>query len=194
MSSVNYSTPKTLAIGLGANIASPSGTPRSTLISARPIIEKNINNWINAFLNEKAEEKSLLNSKFIFHWSPLYKSKALGGPENQPNYINAVLLVKGGNLSKIIPSIVAASNLLQRLHKIEKEFGRERKLKNNKWGPRSLDIDLLAWGDLQVKNSELILPHPYLLERNFVLIPLAEAMKTSSEMPIQIANQEDWKE
>ena len=98
MSSVNYSTPKTLVIGLGANISSPIGTPRSTLISARPNIERNIKNWINAFLNEK----SLENSEFNFYWSDLYESKALGGPKNQPNYINAVLVVRGGIFSKII--------------------------------------------------------------------------------------------
>ncbi len=194
MSSVIYSTPKTLAIGLVANIASPVGTPRSTLIRARPIIEKNINNWINAFLNEKSKQASLKNSEFAFHWSPLYQSKPLGGPLNQPNYINAVLVVRGGSFSKVIPSMEAAINLLQRLQKIENHFGRDRKSEVIKWGPRSLDLDLLAWGSLQVNNSELILPHPHLLERDFVLIPLAEAIKTSSEVPKKIASQKGWKE
>ncbi len=194
MSSVNYSTPNTLAIGLGANISSPAGTPTSTLISARPIIEKNINNWINAFLNKKTGESPLKNPKFNFHWSPLYKSKPLGGPKNQPIYINAVLVVKGGAFAQLIPSIDAATNLLQRLCKIEKDFGRNRNSNAVKWGPRSLDLDLLAWGGLQVNNSDIILPHPHLLERNFVLIPLAEAIKTKSDMPIKIPPQEGWKE
>ena len=99
MSSVNYPTPKTLAIGLGANIASSVGSPTSTLINARPIIEKNINDWINAFLNEKSKETSVINSKIIFNWSPLYKTKPIGGPVNQPFFINAVLVVRGGNLA-----------------------------------------------------------------------------------------------
>ena len=169
MSSVNYPTPNTLAIGLGSNISSPIGSPRSTLISARPILEKNIIDWINAFLNEKSEETTLKNSKSIFLWSPLYQTKPLGGPSNQPDYINAVLVVRGGNLSKLIPSVVAARDLLKRLSKIEIEFGRDRKSKAIKWGPRSLDIDLLAWGGLQIKNKTLTLPHPLLIERSFVV-------------------------
>ncbi len=192
MSSVNYPTPNTLAIGLGSNIRSPAGSPRSTLINARPIIEENINNWINAFLNENSEEKSSLNSKSIFHWSPLYRSKALGGPKNQPPFINAVLVVTGGNFSKFTPSIVPAIDLLSRLQKIEKEFGRDRNTNEIKWGPRSLDLDILAWGNLQANNSELILPHPHLFERGFVLIPLAEAIKTCLEIPTKIAPKEDW--
>ena len=95
MSSVNNSIPNTLAIGLGSNITSPVGSPRSTLISARPILEKNIIDWINAFLNEKSEEMTLENFKSIFLWSPLYQTKPSGGPSNQPDYINAVLVVRG---------------------------------------------------------------------------------------------------
>ena len=194
MAAINYLTPKTIAIGLGANIASPVGTPTSTLITARPLLEKIIKNWINAFLNEKAEEGSSFNSRLKFNWSPLYETKPLGGPPKQPNYINAVLVVRGGDLSNINPSKNAAIDLLDRLCKIEKQFGRNRNSKTIKWGPRSLDIDFLAWGGLQVNSSNLILPHPHLIERDFVLIPLAEAIKKNSEPLIRINPQEGWEE
>ncbi len=194
MSSVNNPMPNTLAIGLGANIPSPVGTPRSTLIKARPVLEKNINIWINAFLNETTDKFSLIKSKTNFLWSPLYKTKPIGGPQKQPFFINAVLVVRGGQLSNLNPSVNAATNLLERLCKIEKDFGRDRSIPSIQWGPRSLDLDILAWGNLQVRNSNLILPHPYLMDRDFVLIPLAEAIKLGSNMPQKIPPQKDWEE
>ncbi len=194
MSSANYSIPTTLAIGLGANIPSPAGTPRSTLISVRPILEKNINEWINAFLNEKSTKSSSNKSKIAFRWSPLFKSKPIGGPQTQPSFINAVVVVKGEKFSQVKPSVNAAMELLKRLLKIEEEFGRDRKHSSIHWGPRSLDLDFLAWGNLHINNSKLILPHPYLFERDFVLVPLAEAMKDKSNMLKKIISQKDWKE
>ncbi len=63
--------------------------------------------------------------------------------------------------------------LLATLHAIEAEFGRDR-LNERRWGPRPLDLDLLAYDDLAVISDDLTLPHPRLLERAFVLVPLAE--------------------
>ena len=59
------------------------------------------------------------------------------------------------------------------LHKIEKKFGRDRS-KETRWGPRTLDLDLIAYDDVSLQKPELTLPHPHLFERAFVLVPLAE--------------------
>jgi 2-amino-4-hydroxy-6-hydroxymethyldihydropteridine diphosphokinase len=63
--------------------------------------------------------------------------------------------------------------LLFTLHKIEKKFGRDR-ARETRWGPRTLDLDLIAYDDATLDTPDLILPHPRLFERAFVLVPLAE--------------------
>jgi 2-amino-4-hydroxy-6-hydroxymethyldihydropteridine diphosphokinase len=59
------------------------------------------------------------------------------------------------------------------LHKIENKFGRNR-VNERRWGPRILDLDLIAYDDVSIQKPELTLPHPRLFERAFVLVPLAE--------------------
>jgi 2-amino-4-hydroxy-6-hydroxymethyldihydropteridine diphosphokinase len=59
------------------------------------------------------------------------------------------------------------------LHRIEKKFGRDR-ANETRWGPRTLDLDLIAYDDVTIEKPELTLPHPRLFERAFVLVPLAE--------------------
>jgi len=59
------------------------------------------------------------------------------------------------------------------LHKIEKKFGRDRAVEQL-WGPRTLDLDLIAYDDVSIDKPELTLPHPRLFERAFVLVPLVE--------------------
>src|ERR1700754_4660750 len=63
--------------------------------------------------------------------------------------------------------------LLFTLHKIEKKFGRDR-ASERRWGPRTLDLDIIAYDDVHLDKPELTLPHPRLFERAFVLVPLAE--------------------
>jgi 2-amino-4-hydroxy-6-hydroxymethyldihydropteridine diphosphokinase len=63
--------------------------------------------------------------------------------------------------------------LLFTLHKIEKKFGRDRG-NETRWGPRTLDLDLIAYDDVSIDKPELTLPHPRLFERAFVLMPLTE--------------------
>jgi 2-amino-4-hydroxy-6-hydroxymethyldihydropteridine diphosphokinase len=63
--------------------------------------------------------------------------------------------------------------LLFVLQKIEAKFGRDR-TKEKRWGPRTLDLDLIAYDDVAMQKPELTLPHPRLFERAFVLVPLAE--------------------
>jgi 2-amino-4-hydroxy-6-hydroxymethyldihydropteridine diphosphokinase len=63
--------------------------------------------------------------------------------------------------------------LLFTLHKIEAKFGRDR-TRETRWGPRTLDLDLLAYDDVSIQKPELTLPHPRMFERAFVLVPLVE--------------------
>jgi 2-amino-4-hydroxy-6-hydroxymethyldihydropteridine diphosphokinase len=65
--------------------------------------------------------------------------------------------------------------LLFTLHKIESRFGRDR-AKETRWGPRTLDLDLIAYDDIAMQEPALTLPHPRTFERAFVLVPLAEIM------------------
>ena len=85
----------------------------------------------------------------------------VGGPE-QPEYLNAVC---------IIDSDLPAMDLLSMLHGIEKALGRER---IQRWGPRTIDLDLIQYADLISKADELVLPHPRAHERRFVLEPWFE--------------------
>ena len=92
--------------------------------------------------------------------SPLYQTPAVGGPEGQPDYLNAVVEILTG---------LSAPDLLQLCHQIEAAAGRSRNLH---WEPRTLDIDLLLIDDLIMDVPLLTLPHPRLHQRHFVLIPL----------------------
>jgi len=93
--------------------------------------------------------------------SSYYSTKPVGGPE-QPDYINAVCTLE---------SDLPALDLLSLLHGIEKSLGRERR---EKWGPRTIDLDLIQYGSLLSKADELELPHPRAYERRFVLEPWHE--------------------
>jgi len=93
--------------------------------------------------------------------STYYSTKPVGGPE-QPDYLNAVCTLE---------SDLPALDLLSLLHGIEKSLGRER---NEKWGPRTIDLDLIQYGPLLSKAEELELPHPRAHERRFVLEPWHE--------------------
>ncbi len=92
--------------------------------------------------------------------SSWYQTKAVGPP--QPDYINGCALVQ----VKISPQ-----SLLETLLAIEAQFGRVRR---ERWGARSLDLDLLLYDDLILDTPNLTLPHPRMRERAFVLVPLVE--------------------
>jgi 2-amino-4-hydroxy-6-hydroxymethyldihydropteridine diphosphokinase len=86
------------------------------------------------------------------------------GDENQDRFVNACIEID----TRLDPHA-----LLYTLHKIEKKFGRDRGTET-RWGPRTLDLDLIAYDDAVLDRPELKLPHPRLFERAFVLVPLAE--------------------
>ena len=93
--------------------------------------------------------------------SSYFVTKPVGGPE-QPDYLNAVC---------ILESELPALDLLAVLQGIEKSLGRERDVR---WGPRSIDLDLIQYGSLLSAAAELELPHPRAHERRFVLEPWFE--------------------
>jgi len=93
--------------------------------------------------------------------SKFYETIPVGGPE-QPNYLNAVLI---GDTQ--MPPL----ELLTQLQSIENSAGRVREVR---WGPRTLDLDLIIYGDLLMKEELLTLPHPRAHERSFVLEPWVE--------------------
>lgn len=95
--------------------------------------------------------------------SSLYRTVPVGGPPGQDNYLNAVVALS--------PVINDPDVLLQELLRLEAAQGRTRSVR---WGARTLDLDLLAWGDRVVGSPTLTLPHPRMLERAFVLVPLCE--------------------
>jgi 2-amino-4-hydroxy-6-hydroxymethyldihydropteridine diphosphokinase len=86
------------------------------------------------------------------------------GVRDQPPFINLCLAVE---------TSLTPQDLLARAQKVEQMFGRDRASEQH-WGPRTLDIDILAYDDLILRTPELTLPHPRLFERAFVLVPLAE--------------------
>ena len=86
------------------------------------------------------------------------------------------------------------SILMKRFLDLEKIAGRERNNTEIFWGPRSLDIDLISWGELQVNTETLVLPHPKFCERNFVLIPLTEILSETQGKPKRIKSQKIWPE
>jgi len=86
------------------------------------------------------------------------------GEAEQARFINACIEIETG---------LDPHALMFTLHKIEKKFGRDR-AHEKRWGPRTLDLDLIAYDEVAIDKPELTLPHPRLFERAFVLVPLAE--------------------
>ena len=98
----------------------------------------------------------------LLRQSSLYRSAPFGGVE-QPDFVNAAAAL----LTRL-----TAADLLRELQRIEQQRGRERG--EVRWGPRVLDLDLLVYSDQRIDDPDLIVPHPGIAERNFVLLPLQE--------------------
>ena len=86
------------------------------------------------------------------------------GIVDQPAFINTVIMIA----TSLDPRALLAQGL-----SVERALGRER-ANERRWGPRAIDIDILAYNDLVMREPDLTLPHPHLFERGFVLLPLAE--------------------
>lgn len=105
----------------------------------------------------------LPRSKLILT-SPIYRSHPFG-PVDQPDFANAV----AGLLTRLGPH-----ELLEQLQSIEAAQGRPRREDRQHWGPRIIDLDVLVYGRERSQDRQLTLPHPGIVERNFVLYPLAD--------------------
>jgi 2-amino-4-hydroxy-6-hydroxymethyldihydropteridine diphosphokinase len=106
-----------------------------------------------------------LTSRFdmvLMRASGVYETAAVGGPADNPPFLNAVLEIE---------TSLGPRELLAACLAVENEFGRTRPME---WAPRTLDIDLLLYGDLLSDDPEMRIPHPHLHERAFVLAPLRE--------------------
>jgi len=126
-------------IGLGSNLENPEAQ-LSKAIKALKILP---------------DTEYLCNSSF-------YRSKPVG-PQDQPDYINAVVM-----LDTNLPAL----SLLECLQAIEVKQGRVSG--SERWGPRTIDLDLLLYGDEHINVENLIVPHREMHKRNFVLYPLHE--------------------
>lgn len=129
-----------ILLGLGANLDSASGSPAVTIVSS---------------LGSMAAQ-----SIRVLRVSPFYRTPAWPDPSDPP-FVNAVALVQ---------TPLGPAGLLQALHAIEAEFGRERVRPN---APRTLDLDLIDY-DGRVEAGPPVLPHPRAADRAFVLKPLAD--------------------
>lgn len=94
--------------------------------------------------------------------SPVYETQPVGGPPGQRPYLNVVVEL----LTEASPR-----DLLELAARLEASAGRTRA---ERWGPRTLDVDVLLVGDLRVDEPDLVVPHPRMHERAFVLVPLAD--------------------
>ena len=111
-------------------------------------------------LNQALELLSQTSGIELISHSSWYETVPVGPP--QPNYVNGCAILE----TELLPE-----NLLQILLKIEQQFGR---IRQERWGPRILDLDILLYGDLILEMPNLTIPHPRMNERAFVLVPLAE--------------------
>jgi len=94
--------------------------------------------------------------------SPVYETEPVGGPPGQERYLNLVAELDTG---------LTPRELLGLAHRLEREAGRVRTVKD---GPRTLDVDVLLVGDVVIDEPDLVVPHPRMWERRFVVEPLAD--------------------
>jgi len=105
---------------------------------------------------------SRLPKTHLLRLSPVYETDPVGPP--QPPYLNMVAELE---------TELSPKGLLAEMLRIEKALGRERR---ERWGPRTLDLDLLLYGDLVLEEEGLSVPHPRLHQRAFVLVPLLDLL------------------
>ena len=114
------------------------------------------------YLQQAIKEISSQDKCRVVNFSSIYETTPLGNAE-QGNYYNAVVEIE---------TVLGAYDLFFFLKSIEAKLGRDAIFE--KWGPREIDIDLLFYNNLTYDNNQLTLPHPEILKRDFVIIPLLE--------------------
>jgi 2-amino-4-hydroxy-6-hydroxymethyldihydropteridine diphosphokinase len=108
--------------------------------------------------------------------SPLYETEPVGGPPGQEDYLNLVVEMDTG---------LGPRDLLALSHRLEQEAGRVRTVRH---GPRTLDVDVLLVGDLVVDEPDLVVPHPRMWERRFVVEPLGDLAPDLVTPSVRIAS------
>ena len=121
-------------------------------------------------LEKAIEHLTKIKTLDVKNISGFYSSPPMG-PQDQPDYINAVVEISTN---------LTAEQLLDELQKIENEQGRVR---SERWGARTLDLDLLLYGNEIIISERLTVPHVGINERNFVLYPLSELVDEDFEIP-----------
>lgn len=139
---------RTVALGLGANVGDALATLEAAVYSL-----------------DDVDGLAVVDVSGVYE-TPPWPPPGEPGSVEQPNYLNLVV--------RAICSL-DARDLLAETQLIEAAFGRNRR-REVRWGPRTLDIDLLLFGDEEIDEPDLVVPHPRLAERAFVLIPMLEVM------------------
>ena len=129
----------------------------------------NLNEPVNQLDKAVAALDKIKNTQLL-RVSSYYQSAPVG-PDGQDDYINAV-----AQLETQLPAVV----LLQQLQQIENSQGRVR---TEHWGARTLDLDMLLYDNSVIKTEKLTVPHPYIEQRNFVLLPLMEITSEEFKVP-----------
>jgi 2-amino-4-hydroxy-6-hydroxymethyldihydropteridine diphosphokinase len=120
----------------------------------------NLENPLEQIKTAIKDMKAMVDTELVA-CSSLYKSPPMG-PQDQPDYINAAIELE---------TTLTPHSLLDELQKIEQQHGRVRK---RHWGERTLDLDVLVYGEQVLNDDRLTVPHPGIAERAFVVYPLAE--------------------
>ncbi|MDD5568632.1 MAG: 2-amino-4-hydroxy-6-hydroxymethyldihydropteridine diphosphokinase [Candidatus Omnitrophica bacterium] len=107
---------------------------------------------------------NLLKDTKVLKHSSIIETDPVGGPRNQPKFLNASLKIS---------TLLSPLKLLKKIKIIEKEMGRVKSMRN---GPRVIDLDILLYGDKIIREKNLIVPHPRMFVRDFVIKPLAEVI------------------
>ncbi|GAB2471717.1 2-amino-4-hydroxy-6-hydroxymethyldihydropteridine diphosphokinase [Xylanimonas ulmi] len=139
--------PVEVVLGIGANLGDPQATLRAAVsdLDRIPGIE-------------------------VTEVSPLARTTPVGGPADQPDYLNAIVIAR---------TTLSPRGLLRATQSVEDAHGRVRE---ERWGPRTLDIDIVGYGHLVARADDLELPHPRAHERAFVLVPWAQ-VQPDADLP-----------
>lgn len=113
-------------------------------------------------IDKAISEVGKLHGTQVLEVSSMRETEPMGGPPQQRRFINAAM---------VIETEMEPLELMLEFQSIERELGRRR---NVRWGPRTIDLDILTFGDRVIDTPELVVPHPELPRRRFVLEPLAE--------------------
>lgn len=128
----------------------------------------NLDDPVQHLLHAFGELDELPSTRLVAR-SSLYRNPPMG-PAGQPDYVNAAARLETG---------LSPDALLQAMQQLERAHDRRA---TERWGPRTLDLDLLLYAQTQINNETLKVPHPGIAERNFVLYPLAE-LDATLEIP-----------